>query len=363
MGVFRLTMNEASEGDALLLAWGDNEASLHHALIDLGRTGDYKALKAQIEAIGTFELFVITHIDADHIEGAMPLIKAPPTTFAPKDVWFNAWHHLANAEKRKAGDLETETLSVAQGEKLSDGIVKHYWPWNRAFAGGPVSFDSLPTGSSLLLAGGLRITLLSPADEELVRLKKVWDKWLKKEGIRRTDSDDLPKELAPELETLSGLNVEALALEAFEEDDAEPNGSSIAFLAEYDGKSVLFGADAFPGVIERSLRALGYDEANRLKVDLFKVCHHGSRRNTSPDLLKIIDCSRFAFSTDGSHHDHPDRQTIARILKNGDYRKKTLIFNTFQKHTNIWNNSDLCAQYNYCCLIAPKGKPGIAIDV
>ena len=44
MSVFRLTMHPASDGDALVLTWGE-VGNLHHALIDLGRTNDYKKLR------------------------------------------------------------------------------------------------------------------------------------------------------------------------------------------------------------------------------------------------------------------------------------------------------------------------------
>jgi hypothetical protein len=84
---------------------------------------------------------------------------------------------------------------------------------------------------------------------------------------------------------------------------------------------VLLGADAHPGAIETSLRSLGASEASRYKLDCFKVSHHGSKANTSPELLKIIDCTCFAFSTDGSRHGHPDPEAIARILT-ADSRKK-----------------------------------------
>src|SRR6476620_8899120 len=101
MSVFTLTLNPASEGDALLLTWGERN-DLRHALIDLGRTGDYRALRPRLVEIGHFALFTISHIDADHIEGAMPLMKEATAPFRPADVWFNAWHHLRNAQERLA---------------------------------------------------------------------------------------------------------------------------------------------------------------------------------------------------------------------------------------------------------------------
>jgi beta-lactamase superfamily II metal-dependent hydrolase len=363
MSVFSLVMHPASEGDALTLSWGEL-GKLFQALIDLGRTGDYKAMRPALKEIGQFELFTISHIDADHIAGAMPLVKESSAPFQPRDVWFNAWHHLKNAATRQEHSEALESLSPTQGEKLSAGIVRFRWPWNRAFGpNGIVSVDSPEGKGSIDLAGHLKVMLLSPGDKELAALEPVWMKELERANLRPLDPDETRDEPADGLEMLSSLNVEALAKKPFVEDTAKPNGSSIAFLAEFDGRRVLLGADAHPGVIERRLRKLGYSETKRLKVDLFKLCHHGSKANTSPSLLKILDCVNFAISTDGTKHDHPDRETIARILMNDRSRHKTLYFNTYQKHATVWDMDGLRDDYNYSCVIPPKGEPGLTIDI
>jgi beta-lactamase superfamily II metal-dependent hydrolase len=362
MSVFQLTMHQASEGDALTLAWGE-EGDVRHALIDLGRTSDYGALRQTLKEIGSFELFAISHIDADHIEGAMPMMKERIAPFAPADVWFNAWHHLKNAETRLKKADGLEPLGAKQGEKLSAGILHFAWPWNRSFGpDGIVSVDSPAAHNPIELAGGLRITLLSPGDEELAALEPVWMKELAKAKLRPLDPDEAPSGVPDDLEVLSSLNVEALAEKPFVEDNAKPNGSSIAFLAEFKGRRVLLGADAHPGVIERSLRKLGFSEINRLTLGLFKLCHHGSKANTSPALLKIIDCARFAISTDGTKHNHPDRETIARILMNDPDRPKTLYFNVNQENATVWDKPNIRGQYHFDCVIPAKNAPGLTID-
>jgi hypothetical protein len=293
----------------------------------------------------------------------MPLLKEVTAPFEPADVWFNAWHHLKNAKARLEKDDSRETLSAKQGEKLSAGILRFGWPWNRAFGrDGIVSTDSPPARSNIKLAG-LEITLLSPGDQELSAMEPVWMKELTKAHLRPLDPDEAPAALPAGFEVLSSLNVEALARKPFVEDKSEPNGTSIAFLAEFGEKRVLMAADAHPGVIERSLRRHGFSETNRLRVDLFKLCHHGSKANTSPMLLKLVDCTRFAISTDGTKHNHPDPETIARILVSDPGRAKTLYFNVNQAHARIWSRPDLQERYNYNCVIAPEGMPGLPIDI
>jgi beta-lactamase superfamily II metal-dependent hydrolase len=363
MSVFRLVMHPASEGDALTLSWGE-EGKLFHALIDLGRPGDYRVLRPLLQKTGRFEFFTISHVDADHIGGAMLLVKEKSAPFKPADVWFNAWHHLKNAAARREHAQELETLSAKQGEKVSNGIVEFRWPWNSAFGpSGIVSVDTPEAQRHIDVAGRRKVTLLSPGDKELAALEPIWMDELARANLRPFDPDDVREEPSNDLEALSSLNVEALARKPFVEDTAKPNGSSIAFLAEFDGRCALLGADAHPGVIERSLRRLGYSEANKLKLDLFKLCHHGSKGNTSPSLLKIIDCVDFAISTDGTKHNHPDRETVARILVNDPSRHKTLHFNTCQEHAAIWNRQNLRDKYKFACDIPPEASPGLGIEI
>lgn len=354
MAGFTLTMHPASEGDCLVLSWGE---PVRHAVIDLGRTRDYWALRPWLAAAGDVELFVITHIDADHISGAMPLVREEEAPFAPTDVWFNGHGQLA-AAKRRAQVLEA--LSVAQGDKLEDGIRRFRWRWNAAFRGGPVSTDSAAPGP---LAGGLAITLLSPSDAELAELEPVWNAWLRRTKLRETDTD-VEAEAPPGLESLSVLNVEELACEPFKEDGEAPNGSSIAFLAEFEGKRVLLGADAHPSRVVASLKALGYGPDNRLKLDLFKLCHHGSKGNCAPELLTMIDCTRFAISTDGTRHNHPDPQTIARILVADAGRPKEFHFNTRQPNAEVWDDPTLQARWHYRCIFPdPPARAGLAVTI
>ena len=358
MPTFKLAMHPASEGDALMLSWGD--AKLNHALVDLGRTGDYKALKPLLGEIGEFELFTISHIDADHIEGAVPLFKEAVLPFKARHVWFNARHMLEAAKKRMTERVE---LGAVQAEKVTTGILKSKWPWNAQFASGIVSLDSAEARAPLTFAGNLKLTLLSPSDGKLAKLLPVWDAELKKANLRTADPDEVKESLAEGREQLSALNVTFLAEQKFKIDTTEPNGSSITFIAEFDGRRVLMGADSHPDIVEASLRALGASETNKYRLDCLKVSHHGSKANTSPSLLKIIDCTRFAFSTDGSRHHHPDAETIARILVNDPDRKKTLIFNFRQDSTIQWDEAGLKAKWNYECLFPDQGKTGIEFDI
>ncbi len=68
----------AERGDCLLIEYGEDAADPHRILIDCGPKLTYPRLKARIEAIPKgkrhFELFVVTHVDDDHIGGALEFL-------------------------------------------------------------------------------------------------------------------------------------------------------------------------------------------------------------------------------------------------------------------------------------------------
>ncbi len=123
------------------------------------------------------------------------------------------------------------------------------------------------------------------------------------------------------------------------------------------------GADAQPRTLEARLLARGYSAQNPLKLDLFKLCHHGSKANLSPGLLALLDCTRFAISTDGSRHNHPDRDAIARILVADPGRQKRFYFNFRQPNAELWDDPALKARWSYDCALPDPGTEGITIAI
>lgn len=362
MSIFKLRMNPASDGDFLILTWG-TESSPRRALIDLGRTGDYRAARDDLVDMSPFDLFVLTHIDADHIEGAVPVFREKPLPFQCQRVWCNARHQLKAAKKRLS-KLGLVTLGAKQMEKITQGIIDSNWPWNSEFESGIVSTDSDEAEQPIDVDGGLTLTLLSPTDQMLADLLPVWDRELAEARLRTTDPDLVEEVLGRRLVPMGGIpNIAALAESAVEDDDAPANGASIAFIATYKRRNILLAADAHPGVLVDQLRKLGYSKQKRLRLDCLKVSHHGSKANTTPEFLSLLDCTCFAFSTDGSRHGHPDPEAIARILANDPVRHKTLIFNFRQPRATLWNKKSLMDKWNYACLFPNADGGGVEFDI
>ena len=77
--IFRIKLLPALHGDCIWIEYGE-EGSISRVLIDGGPVGAHAALRAELGRLPaekrTFELLVVTHIDADHIDGIVKLIPA-----------------------------------------------------------------------------------------------------------------------------------------------------------------------------------------------------------------------------------------------------------------------------------------------
>jgi hypothetical protein len=201
---------------------------------------------------------------------------------------------------------------------------------------------------------GAMLTVLSPTEEGLARLNREWqdelDPGQTTRGWGLTDHQEA---------------IDRLAAKKEEEDDAIPNGSSIALLFEYQGKRILLAGDAHPSVIADSLQQMGYSPRKRLPLDCLKLSHHGSKYSTTYALLSMIDCYRFLISTDGSRHHLPHKETLARIIMDPtrDFNRQ-LIF-IFNHETPILRgifSMEEQQKYNFTCRFPGRGNKGVLME-
>lgn len=350
MSTFRLSLLPARHGDCILIEYGEHPP-WHRVLIDGGTDPTWKSLRPTLEAITPaerkFELMVITHVDADHIGGSLKVFDPGVPQLELADIWFNGYRHLQ----------PVQAFGPVQGEKLTTLLLPRMAQWNKAFSGNAVVVPSAGGLPVRKLPGGMKLTLLSPTPDKLLKLLPKWEAACKKAGLE-PGVPDTPEPSPMGLQPMGAIDVEQLADLPFKEDTAEPNGSSIAFLAEYGGKSVLFGADAHPSVLEASIARLPGGEVT---VDAFKLAHHGSKHNTSPALLQKVKTRRYLFSTNGAQFYHPDRETIARIVL--PKKQSELWFNYRSQYTEIWDDDDLRTEWLYKSFFAIDDDSGITLDL
>lgn len=329
-------MLPAREGDCLWIRYGSS-TSPHQILIDGGRTATANELIKRIEAQPRirrrFELLIVTHVDRDHIEGVLRLLLEPAIAGNFKDIWFNGYDHLMN--------VPLETFGAVQGERLSRLMLEKGLPWNRKWKGKAVCLGARGL-KTLRLAGGMQLTLFSPDRKKLDKLIPVWKQECKNAGL-------LPgvtrhsKERG--FEAYGPIDIDQLALRRFQAESGEPNGSSIALLAEHRGRRLLLSADAHADRLVQSINQFK-GQAKRLKIDALKVPHHASGGNLSPGLMEVLDCPRFLISTNGAYFKHPTPEAIARIVKLGR-RKATLFFNYRSPYTSVWDQPTWKRKYGY----------------
>jgi len=343
--MINIELIQAAQGDCIWIEYGDDQDSLHRILIDGGTSDTYKRLKKRIKKLKPnerhFDLLVITHIDADHIAGILKLLEKDNLSITFSDIWFNGYKHLG----------KTNIRGVKQGELLSDYLEQPHLNWNKAFKGKAVCVDKRKKFKPIKLPGGMKLTLFSPTEQALTNLKPHWFKEAKKAGLLADsrlayvkDLDTRPRK-SKLLSRAMLPDVDALSKVSFEPDTSLTNGSSIAFLSEYDNKKMLFTGDAYATVLLDSIQRY-LPGCEPLYLDLFKIPHHGSDGNISKKLLERIRCSTYLISTSGAYHEHPDEIAIARIIKYGGH-KPDIYFNYLSKYNKIWDNTALQEKYKY----------------
>jgi hypothetical protein len=356
--VLRLEVLPAEYGDCLWVEYGTATAT-RRILVDAGLASVYSGqLKPKLMALSprerqAFELMVCTHVDADHIGGTLKLFEeADRTGFGAREVWFNGYRHLP--------DEAPQTLGPVQGERLTEMLLQPRWRWNASFAGGAVMVPDQGDLPRVALAGGMVVTVLSPNAAKLASLKPVWEAECRKAGLEPRSAAPGDEEDAEHIAVLGGgpPDVDALAAEPFALDRSEANGSSIAVMLEYEGRRLLLSGDAHPDVLRSSLRRWG--GTGKPAFDLFKLPHHGSKANTSVELVRSVRCKSWVFSSNGKRFNHPDPQAVARVVKHA--AGPALIFNYRSALNAAWDSAALRRQHGYSTRYPAKGQAGIVID-
>jgi beta-lactamase superfamily II metal-dependent hydrolase len=366
----------ADNGDCLLVSCGDC-----HILIDTGYDDTFtnyliprfKELKQAGEKLSRL---IITHIDQDHIHGAIPMIKANGSAqqsniIEIEQVWHNSYRHLHRNDApeeitsegkqiisrlKTSGSSVGQTVSAREGSSLAAELLGGKYKWNIDFQEGPVVAPASP----VTICQGVTITLLSPTAQKLEKLDKFWKRELKKIGFKdRFGKNDLfddayefllfkEKEPNPVLvETQASSSTVSFDMRyatKIAEDGRASNGSSIAFVLEMGGKKLLFLGDSHPSVILSGLKSIYGEEP--MQFDFIKISHHGSYYNSSLELLNFIDAPKYCISTDGLGH-HPNLETLCWIVGRPNTYTRTVCFNYKHPGVDFLENQAWKDKYNY----------------
>ena len=329
---------KAHHGDCILVTLTDQQI-IQRILIDGGpsytfkprqlgdqRDGDLKKVLEQLRANNQkIDLVILTHIDDDHIGGLIKAFEDPNSlSKIALKVIFNSYQ-LIHEDFNKTIDINNNILgnftlnnktSVKQGDTLEKFLeLNNIWD-KRIYK--QLDEYNLKKG---------KIKFLSPNETELKKLLVKWEKEIESPftSEHKTDWEKTYQEL--------------LEIDEFVEDDSITNGSSVSFILEIDDKNYVFLGDAYPSTILEGLKKIGYDESNPLIAEMIKISHHGSKKNTSIELLKSLRSKCFVISTNGSRHGLPNKVTLARV--HSEISDAIIYFNYPMIMEKIYNKKEL----------------------
>ncbi|MGN4433949.1 ComEC/Rec2 family competence protein [Bacillus paranthracis] len=359
----------ASYGDCMLLRIEEPGAKAKNILIDCGLAKTYKKfLKPRLKELKKMgeeiDLLIITHVDADHITGAINLLKENGSNQYSKiikinEIWHNSFKNLYRDIQDESlnkvdlsilnnirvetqhldedEELEAQDISVNQGSHFASLILKGGYSWNSSFGNQSIFIKDF---NPITIMDDIKVTLLSPTYDALEKLKNYWEKELRSKGYDKLiqnhsifedifegillEENESTGEEAEDIASAK-FNIDKLSNERFFPDESVTNGSSIVILLEIGQKKLLFMGDTHSDVLESTIKHLPPKVLKNL--DLVKISHHGSKYNNGLSLYNMLSSKKYLITTDGSQYGHPHLETLARIIKSNEMTNKSLVFN------------------------------------
>jgi len=278
---------KAGSGDSILIQNGT-----HNILIDGGN--DFTYIRDEITQIYNagqkLNLVVVTHHDDDHISGIIKLIEA-----AIQGDFGEGFIEeiLVNTPRKINGTINIDDpsfLSYKQAFDLENLLLTYKISWT---IGTDETQDKW--------FGDIKLRFLSPLTTDLGKYSSAKDAYLTSDY--RCDWNSSMAALDPFISDKS-------------QDSSDTNKTSVVILAESQNKKVLLTGDCTPKRMEDILdKLISEDPGKPLKLDYFKLPHHGSYRSLSASILSKIDCSKFIISANGNKNFLPNKRAILKVIK------------------------------------------------
>lgn len=362
-----------------------NETKMYNILIDCGLNTTYTGfIKNQLLSLKKIDLLVLTHIDDDHIGGAISLFSDTEiiNNIEIDNIWFNDLYKITEGLYKQNIEISSKATQSGQGGKFDQEVSyksakclanyilesKHKDNWNKGES--IISCDINYYKELYPFGDEVKVVLLSPNEN---KINGLLNKWCKKLNIDKDKIVIDDKALRSfyglylndnkicgrfdENCSARGSSIEELAEQDYYTNNIN-NDASIAFFIEAEKKRVLFLGDSNPKDIEENLRQYMTDK----KIDIIdfhivKLSHHGSKNNISNELLKLWKCNKYIISTNGERYNHPDLQCLAKlIVKQTDYKK---IFFNYKNNRVLrtFNKAEYKKTYKYDLVMPNENDP------
>lgn len=399
----KITIYPAKGGDAFLISFSNAK----NIVIDMGFKDTYELYMKndflKLNDIGEkIDLMIISHIDEDHIEGAIQFLKENlysnnANIISVEEIWHNSYKHLqvkktdnllnsdkelcileeiknSNSVEKRYGINENKEVSASQGSTFASYLYAYNYNWNKAFRNGPICVEEEVHYN----LDRININIISPNSKKLKNLSRVWLSFLRSKKFNFKITNDTIFDDAYEFYVKNindfivaeenDISYECLAFDiekmklvkAKQNDNSKSNGASIGLEITYNEKKMLFLGDCHEDILMDSISK----ESEENYYDAIKIPHHGSLRNNS-NWINFVSAKYYIFSTDGiSHKGHPSIEVISKIIsKNkGNDSKIYLVFNYKLDCIIKFMSEDLKRIYNYD-VICNEGNGILRINI
>ena len=317
--LFTLEALEAKRGDCLMLHYGTAK-NPQLIVIDGGPAGVFAgSLRPRLEELKAerspddalpINLLMVSHIDEDHINGVLALVKMltglkakkKERPFEIEEVWHNSFEDLTDDHAAASvaavaaaaaapsfnarGNQEAAMVlaSVNQGRQLRDELVNLGCGVNTGFKTKLVMVRDQEKSRDMPF-DPLTLTVIGPHEDRVRALQEEWAKQVQKLGVAQA---------------------------AAFADKSVFNLSSIIVLAKMGKKTMLLTGDARGDHVLEGLERAGLLKKGKLHVDLLKCPHHGSDRNVATEFFRAVTADNYVISADGKHG-NPDTATLQML--------------------------------------------------
>jgi beta-lactamase superfamily II metal-dependent hydrolase len=366
--MFKLHVVQAQFGDGLILSFG-TAAKPRHILIDGGPSGNYGAdLEPALGQIvgqgGKLDLIILSHVDNDHVIGVLDLFAAvEEDDISNRDprvkiggLWHNSFERsidptgevsqqiqammvMANAASLTMPLAADAFYGIREGNRLRLMAQKLKIPTNKGFK------DSLllvETAKRPIKFGPLELKIAGPNKSNLKALRIKWLNWLE-EAAQKAASDPAAAAMI---------------------DRSVPNLSSIVIVAKCDGKTILLTGDARGDHIIEGLNTAKLAKNGKLHVDVLKVQHHGSSRNTARGFFDAITADTYIISANGKYG-NPDFDTLKWIVEGARARRQSVTLVATNETDTIKQLQQKlpASDYGYALKILPPQQHSVEITL
>lgn len=366
----KLHIVQALHGDCFILEYG-KMSNKHFALIDGGpRTVYRKFLKPSMQKIigksGKLDLVVPSHIDRDHVSGLLDLFKEIRKQKKSKnkqlvdvqEIWQNTfdmiigYHNgiiskpttVSKLAKSKSliSNTNLATRSIQEGNDLKILTGKLDIPQNRIFRNNIITVEN---HSKTITLQDMKLKIVGPTKNNLQELRKEWIKYLRSQKKKPFSKTKKVAEYT---------------------DKSIPNLSSIMFLINTKGQSILFtGNGRGDHIIQGLKKQKLLNSQGKIHVNFLKMPHHESDKNIEPDFFRTITADSYIISANGGKSNNPDLTTLELIVDLAicDKRKITIYLTNETPSTRQLIKNRPESKFGYKLKIMPKNKTYFTVEI